>query len=494
MVQESREDLLKKNLFYWRTVIIVEAVIMIGYLPEFVKSTYDVGYVISVMICGAVIIALSSLAYFRLKDKVSLRYVLSIFFIVFYGYIMFTTKSLATYVYIVPIMITSTVYSDFKFAIVLTVEMFAVEGVIIVKDILGGMVSDEYISQYEIQGALAAVAGALLIVSSNVLMKLNQNKIDKINDQKDGMEKILTGLIESSGKIIDYFGRISADVTEVTDSMKNVLDSMKEVSQGTEHSAEATTEQMSKTEQISIEVESAVGCAHNINEKVENTSRAVTTGKAVISDMKESISSTEHVSAEAIKEIDGLKENTREMASIVAAISEITNQTNLLSLNASIEAARAGEQGKGFAVVAAEISKLANETSAATVKVTAIIAGITGSVELVMNSINELINNMQVQNNSIMDTSGKFEAIETEIGAIASHAEEMVQLTDNLKAANEGVVSSAETVSAITEEVTAGARLTEDNCSTSFERLSDVRELIENCNREIEVLKSFVKE
>ena len=97
------------------------------------------------------------------------------------------------------------------------------------------------------------------------------------------------------------------------------------------------------------------------------------------------------LTASAIAQVSGLSDALRQsmdalnlrassIGGIIAVISEIADQTNLLSLNAAIEAARAGEAGRGFAVVADEVRKLAEKTMAATKEVSASVHAVLAAV------------------------------------------------------------------------------------------------------------------
>ena len=69
------------------------------------------------------------------------------------------------------------------------------------------------------------------------------------------------------------------------------------------------------------------------------------------------------------KTIVSLSEQSQNIGGIIASVTDIADQSNLLAVNASIEAAKAGEQGKGFAVVAQEIRSLAEQSKQATVEI-----------------------------------------------------------------------------------------------------------------------------
>ncbi|GLX12394.1 chemotaxis protein [Pseudomonas straminea] len=126
------------------------------------------------------------------------------------------------------------------------------------------------------------------------------------------------------------------------------------------------------TEQVNME--QAVAKAANLAYSTSlQTDASASKGREVIRETVEVLHRLVSAMENATQSIQALDEQGKAVETIVAAISGIADQTNLLALNAAIEAARAGEQGRGFAVVADEVRQLASRTSKATQEIVAVV-------------------------------------------------------------------------------------------------------------------------
>jgi len=124
-----------------------------------------------------------------------------------------------------------------------------------------------------------------------------------------------------------------------------------------------------------------------------------------------------------------LSEQSQAIGEIIATVTDISEQSNLLAVNASIEAAKAGEFGKGFAVVAHEIHNLAEQSKQATANIRTILTDIQRGVSSTVISTERGTSSVA---DAVRLTSDAREAIEVLTRSTAESSRQAIEIASSI--------------------------------------------------------------
>ena len=322
--------------------------------------------------------------------------------------------------------------------------------------------------------AASLQAGLRGIQQKIVLLKQGDLTQRLPGEMKDELGEIATGV----NTFIDELQHIVKNTRDssrmVATAARQLSTAAAQVMNNSNHQGEATTSVAASVEEFTASIDQVSDSATEAEIKAALSGECSRHAGTEVANAVEEIRNIEKVVNEASGQIESLGQQAEEISSIVNAIKDVADQTNLLALNAAIEAARAGEQGRGFAVVADEVRKLAERTTSSAQEITSMIGSIQNQAKTstsVMRKGNELVtqgvvlaeqagNSMTQINDSadgvvkaISDISAVLREQKNASATIARNIEQIAQMSEQSSSSVAEVFSAAERLEKLAAEL-----------------------------------------
>ncbi|WP_159882013.1 methyl-accepting chemotaxis protein [Paenibacillus puerhi] len=344
----------------------------------------------------------------------------------------------------------------------------------------------------ELRGMASKIAQGDLR-DTHVLVK-NNDEIGELAKAFNLMANNLRNLIYEVGTNAE---QVAASSEQLTASAEQTGQATEHVAQITENLAEGTERQVQSIEgsvalvrKMDLGVQSIAGRASKVTQSVQHASHVAAEGGTAVQTAIDQMSAVQVNVGEVSKAVAALGEKTGEIGTIMALITDIASQTNLLSLNAAIEAARAGEHGKGFSVVASEVRKLAEQTAQSGQQVSEVIRAIQAetkrTIEMVAQGEKEVFEGIGAVNKAGVS----FVQIEDSIREVNEQIQEVSESSADMSLETQNLVAAFEEISQITHSAAEG---THSVSASAQEQLASVEE-ISGSSRELANLAQKLQE
>lgn len=329
--------------------------------------------------------------------------------------------------------------------------IFAAISWMISKLIYGPVRKMEYLMQKAKNGDLTVQSD---YVSRDEIGSLSKS----FNDMITQIKSLILMVRESSDQVAASSEQLMASAEQTNNAAEQIAEASSIMAANSEASVKGTEVVSISTQQMAIGItniaDSITLVSDHSNVTTDESEKGNIALKKTINQMG-SINETVQTSSSIIKD---LGDRSSEIEKILAVISGISEQTNLLALNAAIEAARAGEHGKGFAVVADEVRKLAEESRRSAEQITHLIHDIQSSTANAVVSMDKCTTEVQTGLVLINDTGKSFEKILHSAADVSRQSVEVSAAVKQLSSSVEQVALGIFDISMKTEESSSGSQ------------------------------------
>ena len=265
----------------------------------------------------------------------------------------------------------------------------------------------------------------------------------------------ITYTVEELQKLVVQINQAGTKVNEVASQAQQVSTQLLDATQSQSRQIEdSTISVLGMAESINTVASAAEEGANVAKYSLTAAGKGATAVRDAIIGMNEIRTSIQ----ETGKRIKRLGESSQEIGEIVALISDITEQTNVLALNAAIQAASAGEAGKGFSVIAQEVQRLAEHSAEATKQIGMLVRAIQGDTK-------ETIAAMERSTNGVVEGTKRANATGEALEEIEEIANRLAQLVAKIFDATQLQTKSVSKVAKNMENILAITRQTNDGTS-----------------------------
>lgn len=287
--------------------------------------------------------------------------------------------------------------------------------------------------------------------------------------------KVLIGQVKANSELIASSSEeLSASAEQTTEATNQIATSIQEVASGAETQRQGAYESAQAMKEMAVGVQQVAETTSSVAELTMETNKEANNGheslKKVINQM-DTIHTVVNNSASVVQELGG---HSKEIGNIIAVITSIADQTNLLALNATIEAARAGEHGRGFAVVADEVRNLAEQSKQSADQITSLIEKIQNDTNSAVAVMNQGTEEVKIGMNVVYEAEKGFNKILQLVEQVTSQIQEASAASEEMSASVEEVYASIEEISRIAKD---SANYSQSVAASSEEQLATMEEI-----------------